>query len=103
MKKAAKYTYLFHRIFMGLILALSVVGAIINEDASVKSIYVFNATESLLFLIASLTPTVLKKLHFEIPDVVYLILVLFMSVKFWDFMQLLVGGIQCFTHFLEFF
>ena len=82
MKKAAKYTYLFHRIFMGLILALSVVGAIINEDASVKSIYVFNATESLLFLIASLTPTVLKKLHFEIPDVVYLILVLFMSAHF---------------------
>lgn len=82
MKKITKYTYIIHRIFVGLILAISVTGAIINKDPSVKSIYVFNAMQAFLFLIVSFTPTILKKLHFEIPDIAYIVFVLFMSAHF---------------------
>lgn len=67
---------------MFLILAMSIIGAIINDDQSVKSIYVFNAVQSFLFLFFSLTPTILKKLRFEIPDVVYVVFVLFMAAHF---------------------
>ncbi len=80
--RARKITYVCHWVLMGLILAISVVGSIINKDASVKSIYVFNAVQAFLFLIVSFTPTILKKLQFEIPDVVYIVFVLFMSAHF---------------------
>ncbi len=82
MKKATKYTYIFHWITVGIIFAISVIGAIINRNSSVKSVYVFNAVQSFLFLIASFTPTILKKLQFEIPDIIYVLFVLFISAHF---------------------
>ena len=82
MKRTAKLTYIINRVLMFLILAMSITGAIINDDPSVKSIYVFNAVQSFLFLLFSLTPTLLKKLRFEIPDVVYVVFVLFMLAHF---------------------
>ena len=82
MKKAAKFTYIIHWVLMGLILAISIVGAIINKDTSVKSIYIFNAMQAFMFLVVSFTPTILKRLHFEIPDIVYIVFVIFMSAHF---------------------
>lgn len=82
MKKTARITFIINRALMFLILAMSIVGAIINHDQSVKSMYVFNAVQSFLFLFFSLTPTFLKKLRFEIPDLVYVAFVLFMVAHF---------------------
>lgn len=82
MKKTTKVTYIAHRVLISLILAISIAGSIINKDWSVKSTYIFNAAQAAAFLATTFIPNILKRLHFEINDVIYFIFILFMSAHF---------------------
>ncbi len=98
MKKLTRYTYIYHRILLGIVFVISIVGMFLNDDHSVKSDYMFNCTQSGMFLIVSMLPTFLKKLDLDIPDFVYFMFIMFclahflcgeilgffVKVKWWD-------------------
>ena len=76
-KKFTKVTYIYHRILLGIVFVVSLIGLFLNEDDSVKSDYIFNCTQSGLFLIVSMLPLFLKKLELDIPEFVYLLFIIF--------------------------
>lgn len=82
MKKAAKITYIWHRILMSIVFIVGVLGMIFNKDESVKSEYLFVSAQSGMFLIVSFLPTFLKKLELDIPDFVYIMFILFCLAHF---------------------
>ena len=83
MKKSTKITYYAHIVFMSIIMILNLLGLMLNEDTSVKSIYLFDLIQSVLFLTTIiLTPTTMKKGSIQLSDVVYIILVLFCLAHF---------------------
>ena len=82
MKKSAKITYIALRVMMGLIFVLAGVGFFLNDDASIKSNYLFICGQCALFLVVSFTPLFLKKLDLDIPDFVYIIFILFCMAHF---------------------
>ncbi len=98
MKKPARITYITERLLMVVVLIVSIVGLIINDDHSVKSDYVFNIGQCLKFLAVSCLPFFLKKFKLDIPDAVYIIfsvfclahflcgeiLGFFVKIKWWD-------------------
>lgn len=82
MKKPARITYITQRALMGLVLVLSVLGLIFNDDQSIKAEYAFNIGQCLLFLIISFLPNFLKKYKLDIPDFIYVIFILFCMAHF---------------------
>jgi len=82
MKKPARITYISLRVLMAVVFVISVVGFILNNDPSVKSSYLFNCGQSALFLLVSFTPLFLKKLDLDIPDLFYIIFILFCLAHF---------------------
>ena len=83
MKKFTKIAYYFHIIFMSIIFILTLLGLILNDDTSVKSIYTFNLIQSILFLIIIIfTPRTMQKNSIQLSDIIYLILVCFCSAHF---------------------
>ena len=67
---------------MGVVFVLATVGFFINDDASVKSNYLFICGQCALFLVVSFTPLFLKKLNLDIPDFIYVIFILFCMAHF---------------------
>lgn len=82
MKKAAKITYVWHRVLMGIVFVVGVLGMIFNEDQSVKSEYLFVSAQSGLFLIVSFLPTFLNKLKLDVPDFMYIMFMVFCLAHF---------------------
>ncbi len=82
MKKFTKFTYIYHRVMLGIVFVISVLGIIFNEDSSIKSDYIFNCVQSGLFLIVSLVPLFMKKLELDIPDFIYFIFIIFCLAHF---------------------
>jgi len=56
MKKPARITYITQRVLMGIVLAVSIVGLILNEDQSVRGEYIFNIGQCVTFLLVSFLP-----------------------------------------------
>ena len=82
MKKFTKITYIYHRVMLGIVFIISILGIIFNEDHSVKSDYIFNCVQSGLFLLVSLVPLFMKKLKLDIPDFIYVIFIFFCLAHF---------------------
>ena len=83
MKKSAKVTFYVHIVLMSFILAMSIIGIILNPDHSARSVYVFNMVQATLFLIImKLGNKFIKKSSIEISNAIYIILVLFCSAHF---------------------
>lgn len=82
MKKSVRITYITQRVLMGFVLAVSLLGLFLNDDQSVKAEYAFNITQCVLFLVISLLPNFLKRYRLDIPDVVYIIFILFCMAHF---------------------
>lgn len=82
MKKPARITYITERILMAIVLCVSVVGLILNDDQSVKADYAFNIAQSAMFLIVSCVPLFLKRFKLDIPDFIYVIFSLFCLAHF---------------------
>ncbi len=82
MKKFTRFTYIYHRILLGIVFAVSLLGVFLNDDQSVKSDYIFNCAQSGAFLIVSMLPVFLKKIEIDIPDFIYLIFILFCVAHF---------------------
>lgn len=82
MKKITKFTYIWHRILLGVVFVISVLGLIFNEDHSVKSDHLFNCVQSGLFLLVSLVPLFMKRLDLDIPDFIYHIFITFCLAHF---------------------
>lgn len=82
MKKFTRFTYIWHRVMLGIVFAISILGIIFNEDHSVKSDHIFNCVQSGLFLIFSLVPLFMKKLELDIPDFIYFIFISFCLAHF---------------------
>ena len=82
MKKFTRVTYIYHRILLGIVFVISLIGMFLNEDHSVKSDYIFNCAQSGMFLVVSLLPVFLKKLDLDIPDFVYFLFILFCLAHF---------------------
>lgn len=80
--KFTKFTYIYHRILLGIVFAVSLIGIFVNEDDSVKSDYIFNCAQSGVFLIVSFVPNLMKKLDFDIPDFIYFIFIVFCLAHF---------------------
>ena len=74
--------YVGLRIIMALMLAVCIVGICIDKDASMRSRYIFNATQSFFFLIASLLPRLIKQTKVEIPEYAMVIFILFCFAHF---------------------
>lgn len=98
MKKFTRVTYIYHRILLGIVFIVSLIGMFLNEDHSVKSDYMFNCAQSGMFLIVSLLPVFLKKIDLDIPEFVYFLFIcfclahflfgeilgFFVKIKWWD-------------------
>lgn len=82
MKKRTKISYIYHRVLMGIVFVVSLIGLFLNEDHSAKSDYIFNCAQSGLFLIVSFLPLYLKKLDLDIPDFVYALFMAFCLAHF---------------------
>ena len=82
MKKFTRFTYIWHRVMLGIVFATSILGIIFNEDSAVKSDYIFNCVQSGLFLLFSLVPLFMKKLELDIPDLIYFIFITFCLAHF---------------------
>ena len=76
MKKSTKITYIWHRLLMGVVFVVGLLGLLFNDDQSVKSEYLFISEQSGLFLIVSFVPTFCKKLRLDVPDFVYIFFIL---------------------------
>lgn len=98
MKRFTRVTYIYHRILLGIVFIVSLIGMFLNEDHSVKSDYMFNCAQSGMFLIVSMLPVFLKKIDLDIPEFVYFLFIcfclahflfgeilgFFVKVKWWD-------------------
>ncbi len=98
--------YIGLRIIMALMLAVCVIGICIDKDASMRSRYIFNATQSFLFLVASLVPKLIKTTKVEMPEWAMVVFILFCfahfflgeivnfyaTVKWWDAMLHTLSG-----------
>lgn len=82
MKRGTRITYIYHRVLMGIVFVVSLIGLFLNEDHSVKSDYIFNCAQSGLFLIVSFLPLYLKKFDLDIPDFVYMLFIIFCLAHF---------------------
>ncbi len=82
MKKTTKITYIWHRGLMLVALVVSALGAILNDDISAKSEYLFTCWQSAKFLIVSCLPFFLKKLKLDIPDAVYIVFMFYIVAHF---------------------
>lgn len=83
MKKSTRITYFIHITVMSIVLALNLLGLLLNDDSSVKSIYLFNLIQSVLFLtIIIITPKTIQKTPFQISDLFYIILVTYCTCHF---------------------
>ncbi len=82
MKKSTKLTYIWHRALMLVVLIVSGLGVIFNDDISAKSEYLFTCWQSAKFLIVSCLPFFLKKLKLDIPDGVYLVFMFYIVAHF---------------------
>ena len=82
MKKSTRITYITQRVLMGLVLVLSILGMIFNEDQSIKAEYAFNIGQCVMFLIISFLPNFLRKYKLDIPDFIYVIFILFCMAHF---------------------
>ena len=82
MKKSTKITYIWHRTLMAVTLVVSALGALLNEDVSAKSEYLFTCWQSAKFLIVSCLPYFLKKLKLDIPDAIYIVFMFYIVAHF---------------------
>ena len=82
MKKTTRITYITQRVLMGIVLVVSIVGLILNEDQSVRGEYIFNIGQCVTFLIVSFLPNFFKKYKLDIPDFIYVIFILFCMAHF---------------------
>lgn len=82
MKKSTRFTFIWHRALMLIVLVISGLGVIFNEDVSAKSEYLFTCWQSAKFLIISCLPFFLKKLKLDIPDAVYIVFLLYIVAHF---------------------
>lgn len=114
MKKSTKLTLLWLRILMAVVFITGALGMLFNKDQSAKSEYLFICTQASWFLIVSFLPNLLKKTELEIPDVIYIIFILFclahyflgeilgfyVKVKWWDsFLHTFSGMLLCLLSF----
>ena len=77
MKKSVRITYITQRVLMSVVLLISILGVILNDDQSVKAEYGFNMAQCILFLIVSFLPNFLKRYRLDIPDAIYIIFIFF--------------------------
>ena len=82
MKKPARITYITQRVLMGIVLAVSIVGLILNEDQSIRAEYSFNIGQCVIFLLVSFLPNFFRKYKLDIPDFIYVIFILFCMAHF---------------------
>ena len=82
MKKPARITYITPRVLMGIVLAVSIVGLILNEDQSIRAEYSFNIGQCVIFLLVSFLPNFFRKYKLDIPDFIYVIFILFCMAHF---------------------
>lgn len=82
MKKSTRFTFIWHRALMLIVLVVSGLGVIFNEDVSAKSEYLFTCWQSAKFLIISCLPFFLKKLKLDIPDAVYIVFMFYIVAHF---------------------
>lgn len=82
MKRSTKITYVWHRSLMAIVFLVGAMGAVFNNDISIKAEYLFICAQSGLFLIVSFLPNFLKKLDLDIPDFIYIIFILFCIAHF---------------------
>ncbi|MBQ8425888.1 MAG: hypothetical protein IJX17_07750 [Clostridia bacterium] len=83
MKKSAKLTYIFHQVLMSLVLILNIISIFTNHDTQARSVYVFNITQAGLFLIITgVANKFVKKSSLEIPNWLYILLLLYASAHF---------------------
>ena len=82
MKKSTKFTFIWHRALMLIVLVVSGLGVIFNDDISAKSEYLFTCWQSAKFLIVSCLPFFLKKLKLDIPDAIYIVFMFYIVSHF---------------------
>lgn len=82
MKKSTKITFIWHRSLMAVVLVVSALGVLFNEDISAKSEYLFTCWQSAKFLIVSCLPYFLKKLKLDIPDFIYIVFMFYIVAHF---------------------
>lgn len=82
MKKSVRITYITQRVLMSVVLLISILGVILNDDQSVKAEYGFNMAQCILFLIVSFLPNFLKRYRLDIPDAIYIIFIFFCMAHF---------------------
>lgn len=82
MKKSTRFTFIWHRALMLIVLVVSGLGVVFNEDVSAKSEYLFTCWQSAKFLIISCLPFFLKKLKLDIPDAVYIVFMFYIVAHF---------------------
>ena len=82
MKKSTRFTFIWHRALMLIVLVVSGLGVIFNEDISAKSEYLFTCWQSAKFLIVSCLPFFLKKLKLDIPDAIYIVFMFYIVAHF---------------------
>ena len=82
MKKSTRFTFIWHRALMLIVLVVSGLGVIFNEDMSAKSEYLFTCWQSAKFLVISCLPFFLKKLKLDIPDAVYIVFMFYIVAHF---------------------
>ena len=82
MKKSTRFTFIWHRALMLIVLVVSGLGVIFNEDMSAKSEYLFTCWQSAKFLVVSCLPFFLKKLKLDIPDVIYIVFMAYIVCHF---------------------
>lgn len=114
MKKSTKLTLIWLRTLMAVVFITGALGVLFNKDQSAKSEYLFICTQATWFLIVSFLPNLLKKTELEIPDIIYIIFILFclahyflgeilgfyVKVKWWDsFLHTFSGMLLCLLSF----
>lgn len=114
MKKSTKLTLIWLRTLMAVVFITGALGTLFNKDQSAKSEYLFICTQATWFLIVSFLPNLLKKTELDIPDVIYIIFILFclahyflgeilgfyVKIKWWDsFLHTFSGMLLCLLSF----
>ena len=82
MKRSTRITYIWHRLLMGVVFVVGLLGMLFNRDQSIRADYLFISAQSGLFLIVSFVPTFCKKLRLDVPDFVYIFFILFCLAHF---------------------
>ena len=82
MKKSTKFAFIWHRALMLIVLVVSGLGGVFNDDISAKSEYLFTCWQSAKFLVVSCLPFFLKKLKLDIPDAIYIVFMFYIVAHF---------------------